>query len=241
MGNADRHRLVQPSLVMNITAPISRLNRAARLNRNPNSQSSSGFTLIELLVSIAVISVLAALGLPQLNGLYEHQKLTNSANELVTHIKSLQNKALANNQDKFTISEASGGPLIDCLPSPDSKPYVDGYKLSINADGRGYETAFKFRSHNKAGVACPTAPSVNDRISTVLLPAGIIFGGGETNKSILYCVVTGRIVFDGGDCNDPTKAAEELTLSNERLPSGAHSYHICINQGRAYVKTTSCP
>lgn len=226
---------------MNISAHASMIHRFARLHLDSASQSSTGFTLIELLVAIAVLSILAAVGLPQLNGIYENQKLTNAANELVTTIKSLQNQALANNQDRFTIPEPNG-PITDCSPvSENNQPYVDGYKLTVDAGGEKYVTSFMLRSHNKAGESCPTAPAVSNKISSVSLPGGVQFGGGEGNKSILYCVVTGRVVFDGGDCDDTTKSAEELTLSNQRLPATAHTYHICINQGRVYAQTSACP
>lgn len=223
---------------MNISARTSIIDRAIRLNQPPTSPSSPGFTLIELLVSITILVVLAGIGLPQINGIYENQKLTNAANELATEIKALQNKALANNQDKFTVSEANGGPLIDCMPSPDNKPYVDGYKMTINADERGYQTSFVLRSHNKAGASCPTtAPLANDKIETVLLPPGVHFGGGEAAKSVVYNVVSGKIILSG----NPNQASEELILSNDRLPSTARKYHICINQGRVYVQTSACP
>ena len=55
---------------------------------------SPGFTLIELLLVIAIVGIISALTLPGLNGIYERQLLSNSANELVTSIKSMQSRAL---------------------------------------------------------------------------------------------------------------------------------------------------
>jgi len=225
---------------MKISARSSMFHREIPSNQSSTPLTATGFTLIELLISIAVLSILAGIGLPQLNGVYERQKLTNAANELVSQIKTLQNKALANDQDQFTVSEADGGPLTDCMPSPDNKAYVDGYKLTINADERGYESSYKLRSHNKAGVSCPTQSpplTTSDKISTTLLPPGVHFGGGEAAKSITYNIVSGKITLSG----DPDQTSEELTLSNERLPSTAVTYHVCINQGRVYVQTSACP
>ena len=195
--------------------------------------ATSGFTLIELLVAIAIISVLAAIGLPQLNGMYENQKLTNTAHELVTEIKSLQNKALANDQGRFSVSQADGGPIAECTPPP-GHPYVDGYRFQVT-NATTYTTSYVPRVRVKRGPQkgqiC-TMPS-NTKINTRILPPGIEFVWGGPSINVSYATVSGNMTIGGSPGN-------HFVIHNTRLPSTANKYYICFDRGRVYTNVEGC-
>lgn len=188
------------------------------------ARSTSGFTLVELLLSITVLGVLAAITLPQLNGVYERQKLTNAANEMVTAIKTIQNKALANNQDRFAVPLASGGPIFDCT---NSLPYVSGYRLDVNPDGGGYTTYFEFKQTSQSGVNCEQGA---DKIRTTLLPSGVYIDDADLGDKVSYQSVSGKIELSA--INTPG----QIKLQSTYIDPSVLTYYVCIDQGRAYAK-----
>jgi prepilin-type N-terminal cleavage/methylation domain-containing protein len=203
-----------------------------------HSSPSAGFTLIELLVSISILAILAAAGMPQLSGMYERQKLTNAANQLVSDIKALQNKALANDQDRFAVAEANDGPLFDCIPGTSGKPYVEGYRMDINADGGGYTSEFVFRPKNNADVACPQP---TEKVSTTLLPTSVRFSGYTANSPIKFQSVTGMMYEeDGTGKKTPVATPQQLVLVNDRLSQTALTFYVCITPGRVYAQSDVC-
>lgn len=52
-----------------------------------------GFTLIELLITVSIIGTLVVVMIPQLNSFYQRQTLQNTASEIQTVIRKIQNNA----------------------------------------------------------------------------------------------------------------------------------------------------
>ena len=75
MAKSDTSTVVHPTVVMKKIAQIAGYFLHHSASKTSYSSSTAGFTLVELLVSISILSILAALSLPQLNGIYERQKL----------------------------------------------------------------------------------------------------------------------------------------------------------------------
>jgi len=60
-----------------------------------SKNSCPGFTLIELIVSVAIISILTAIGIASYTSFQQTQELKTAASELKNNLRFYQNKALA--------------------------------------------------------------------------------------------------------------------------------------------------
>ncbi len=61
------------------------------------SSSITGFTLVELMITIAVIGVIAFLGVPSLTSLLENNRVTTQTNQLVSSIHLARSEAVKRN------------------------------------------------------------------------------------------------------------------------------------------------
>lgn len=213
-------------MVLKFTAQITA--SLQRSTRHPlcHHAEANGFTLVELLLSISILMILAAISLPQLNGIYERQKLTNAANEIVTDIKTLQNKALANNQDRFA-ALSPDAPITDCTAD---YPLVSGYVFEINSAGDAYFSNFDFKDKDNTGTV--TCAKGTERIATKLLPDGVHFRVDDGGRSVRYQTVSGQILLDKNSAQSESK----LLLTSDRIDESVLSYCIIINLGRVYLE-----
>lgn len=76
-----------------------------------------GFTLIELMVVITIMGILAMMGFYGLSPARENEKLANAQKELISNLRSAQNKAIAG---------ANGGARIDFTYIPPTGITVSG-------------------------------------------------------------------------------------------------------------------
>lgn len=91
-----------PSLATSLQSSANRLKKTLPFTLYP-LPFQRGFTLIEILITIAIISLGAAVAIPNLNNFNQNQGLTNAAAD----IKNLIKKAQSNAQAGITCSDAS--------------------------------------------------------------------------------------------------------------------------------------
>lgn len=70
--------------------------------------SRLGFTVIELLVTIAVASILLALGVPAFNDLMAKTRTANAANALLGHLQYARSEAIKRGRDRVAVGPATG-------------------------------------------------------------------------------------------------------------------------------------
>jgi len=217
-------------MVISFTAQSAKRLKALAAYARQESSASAGFTLVELLVTVTLLGIVAALSLPQLNGIYERQKLTNAANEIVTDLKSMQNKALANNQDRYAVPGPIG-PLIDCTGT---YPMVNGYEFEVNQYGDAYTLNFDFKDRNNPNtINCAQGTA---KIATEILPSGVHFRTVDRLKSVRYQTVSGQILLN----SNQSLSELRLELINDRVNPSTLAYCVFISQGRVYAEKTKC-
>src|SRR5690625_1849031 len=61
------------------------------------ARRSAGFSLVELMITIAVLAVIIAISAPSFTGVFNNNRLTARANELVASLQSARSEALRRN------------------------------------------------------------------------------------------------------------------------------------------------
>lgn len=85
---------------------LMRMNDIARGNR--------GFQLVELLIVIALISILATIGVPAILGQMRHLRLSRSVRDLATELNAARIRAIAQNT-RYRVSVTQGTPDVYVL------------------------------------------------------------------------------------------------------------------------------
>lgn len=96
-------------------------------------KKNSGFTLIELMITVAIVGVLAAVGLPSLTDFIKNDRLTGQINTLVGHLALARSEAVKRNAPVVICSSNDGA---SC-----SGDWDDGWILFPDLDSSGSVTA----------------------------------------------------------------------------------------------------
>lgn len=100
---------------------------------NQKSQVNSGFTLLELMVTITVASVLAAMAFPSFKTTIQNNRLTTSANELVTALNIARSEAVK--RGKFiTVRKVDANSKTQISSTAN---WEDGWDVFIDENGNG--------------------------------------------------------------------------------------------------------
>lgn len=89
----------------------------------PKGYNKKGFTLIELLVTIAIVAILATVGIPSFNQTIRSNRLSTNINELVGSLNFARSEAVKRNQT-ITIRKAG-------------TEWESGWSVFVDVDGDG--------------------------------------------------------------------------------------------------------
>ncbi len=85
----------------------------------------TGFSLIELLVTVALLSILLALGVPALTDLIARAKLTSATNTLIGHLQYARAEAIKRGRGRVAV-----GPYRTATTWLDSQSWEGGYMVA---------------------------------------------------------------------------------------------------------------
>jgi type II secretory pathway pseudopilin PulG len=216
--------------------------------------------MIELLLVILLMGVIAAIGLPQLNGIYERQKSINVANEIMGQLEQARAKAIANEQ-----IHSGGLTLSDCQIAPSAKPYNVGYGIVLHDDAPDNHHHIHLlyvpkTGTNSSGQPCPMPtqdPPINwvypdggiivDERNENKLPGNTIFLSG-LNSKVIFKRITGEIDYSipGSIGRPPVGKSSTLLATVGKNAAVDLSYQVCVfpsGISRVVPKTVanSCP
>lgn len=189
-------------------------------------KQSCGFTLIELLIVIAVISILATIGVPVFTTFNKNQTLKNAASELKSNLRFAQNKAVSG--DKSGCS----GTLVGWYATFTSTgANATSYNLTSRCKISGTESDGQSKTYS--------LPSSGIYIKSLTAPAPIyvLFGAVATGNSFH----TGLPFFDAAGNRQFEISANPLEIV---LTNGNNDYRVCLNTAGKiyeYEQQNICP
>ena len=163
---------------------------------------SSGFSLVELMITIAVLAVIIAISAPSFTGLFNGNRLTSAANELVASLQMAKSEALRRNAEIIVCRSEDG---INCAGAgqwdawitvdPDDEVLrqdrvkapveltADVHTISFRGNGVAREVGGGLLDAEFIACIPTTRPAANQRLITVNLSgrASVVShdGGGE--------------------------------------------------------------
>lgn len=138
------------------------------------TETARGFTLIELMVTIAVIAIMAALAVPQLNSFMRSNRLTSQINSFVSALQVARSEAVKR-----------GAHVVVCASSDQQKCDTTQWELGW--------IVFVDDSSNPFTFAAPTNPTASQ-----ILRVGGKLGGDDTLRDSLSAAgtnTTGAIIY----------------------------------------------
>ncbi|MBP6105810.1 MAG: GspH/FimT family pseudopilin [Steroidobacteraceae bacterium] len=177
-----------------------------------------GFTLIELLFAIALVAVLAGIGLPNLQEFVRNSRMSAAANDIISDFNFARSEAVKR-RVSITLCKSQDGAACD---EDDADPFnrwiifVDDEDPAVVAatDGNGEVDGAEVILRDRAVPDSITVVTDADEIRAIFLPTGFPVIETENVNRFVLCDVRGNVVSAGGD-----SAARAI----EVLPTGRPS------------------
>ncbi len=101
------------------------------------SASSRGFTLIEVMITLAVIGIMAALGLPSFFAWIQNQKIRSASEAVANGVQLARAEAISRNLSggvQFILNQSTGDWTVNTVPASAKPLHVrPGGELTVNA------------------------------------------------------------------------------------------------------------
>jgi len=91
---------------------------------------SSGYTLMELIITLLIVSVLAAVAVPNMQVFVKNERLTSQINTLISHLMLARSEAVKRNQPVILCASSNGATCT-------SSAAEDGWIVYVDADSSG--------------------------------------------------------------------------------------------------------
>jgi type IV fimbrial biogenesis protein FimT len=177
-----------------------------------------GFTLIELLFTVALLAVIAGIGLPNLQEFVRNSRMSAAANDIVSDFNFARSEAVKR-RVPITLCKSQDGAACD---ADDADPFnrwvifVDDADPAIVAatDGNGEIDGGEVILRDRAVPESITVVTDDDEIRAIFLPTGFPVIETENVNRFVLCDVRGNVISAGGD-----SAARAI----EVLPTGRPS------------------
>jgi len=91
---------------------------------------SSGYTLMELMITLLIISVLAAVAVPNMQEFIKSERLTSQINTLISHLMLARSEAVKRNQPVILCTSSDGATCTGGAAE-------DGWIVFVDADSSG--------------------------------------------------------------------------------------------------------
>lgn len=143
------------------------------------TMKQSGFTLIELLVTVALIAIIATVGIPNFQSLVSSNRYTADYNEILTHFHYARSEAIKRREDiTVTVEKVAGEWTLEVSDgSSDALRATSGGKVQAQVTPTGSVTfnALGRRGNCDFGAACSLTVAVSGRFGTIAIePTGRI-------------------------------------------------------------------
>ncbi len=221
---------------------IAKLHRSSKPDRCSTSPPA-GFTLLELLVAIAIMGIVAAIAIPSLFGIYQHQQLSNAANQMASDIKTARARALSNYQDQADASKNPDELSSDC---DGDTTYINDYAFSLISTGdpyayTGYQVVPEWRATAADGVtACKTNPTPDPIITRDFNSSiKIMKADGEDSSYTGFKVAEEGITYDTvtGRTNLPSAGHTILKFQSKAFWT---TIYQCLYISRTTLRVQAC-